>query len=115
MSALAAWLQRWLPIAIHGAMRSGARPEAVAGALGCSLDEAYCRWHEWASRQRDFIINGKPDVTEDECCAVARLPWTLGSLAFLNVEQHVRPVQPLRRTSLTDPDQGQHIPLAVTA
>ncbi len=72
MSALAAWLQRWLPIAIHGAMRSGARPDGVAGALGCGLEEAYCRWHEWASRQRDFIINGKPDVTEDEYWAVAR-------------------------------------------
>jgi hypothetical protein len=71
MSALAAWLQRWLPIAIHGAMRAGAKPEAVAGALGTSVEEAYQRWHEWASRQRDFIINGKPGVTEDEYEAVA--------------------------------------------
>ncbi len=72
MSALVAWLQRWLPIAIHGAMRAGARPEAVAGALGTNVEEAYRRWHEWASRQRDFIINGKPGVTEDEYETVAR-------------------------------------------
>ena len=72
MSALATWLQRWLPIAIHGAMHAGAKPEAVAGALGNSLDEAYRRWHEWASRQRDFIFNGKPGITEDEYEAVAR-------------------------------------------
>ena len=71
MSALAVWLQRWLPIAIPGAMRVGAKPEAVAGALGTSVDEAYQRWHEWASCQRDFIINGKPGVTEDEYEAVA--------------------------------------------
>jgi hypothetical protein len=68
---LVVWLQRWLPIAIHGAMRAGAKPEAVAGALGTSVDEAHQRWHEWASRQRDFIINGKPGVTEDEYEAVA--------------------------------------------
>src|SRR6202022_738793 len=35
------------------------------------------------------------------------------SLAFLDVEQHVRAVQPLRRSSLTISDQGQHIPLTV--
>jgi hypothetical protein len=72
MSALAKGLMRWQPLAIHGAMLAGARPEAVAGALGNSLQVAYERWHEWASRQRDFIINGKPGVTEDEYEAVAR-------------------------------------------
>jgi hypothetical protein len=71
MSALAAWLRRWLPIAIHGAMRAGAKPEAVAGALGDSLDEAYRRWRERASVQRDFICNGKPGITEGEYEAVA--------------------------------------------
>lgn len=78
MSALAAWLQRWLPIAIHGAMRAGAKPEAVAGALGSSIDEAYRRWHEWASVQRDFICNGKPGITEGEYEAVARRFAALG-------------------------------------
>jgi hypothetical protein len=72
MSALAKWLQRWQPIAIHGAILASAKPEAVAGALGNSVDEAYQRWHEWASRQRDFIVNGKPGLTEDEYQAVAR-------------------------------------------
>ena len=72
MSALAKWLQRWQPIAIHGAMLAGAKPEAVAGALGNSLQVAFDRWHDWASRQRDFIVNGKPGITEDEYEAVAR-------------------------------------------
>ena len=48
MSALATWLRRWQPIAIHGAILAGARPEAVAGALGESLQVAFERWHEWA-------------------------------------------------------------------
>ena len=30
MSALGSWLRRWQPVAIHGAMLAGARPEAVA-------------------------------------------------------------------------------------
>jgi hypothetical protein len=38
MSALAKWLTRWPPIAIHGAMLAGAKPEAVAGALGRLLN-----------------------------------------------------------------------------
>ena len=78
MSALAVWLQRWLPIAIHGAMRAGAKPEAVAGALGSSIDEAYRRWHEWALVQREFICNGKPGITEGEYEAVARRFGALG-------------------------------------
>jgi len=72
MSALATLLTRWQPLAIHGAMLAGAKPEAVAGALGSSIDEAYRRWHEWASVQRDFICNGKPGITEGEYEAVAR-------------------------------------------
>ena len=37
-----------------------------------ALTSAFERWHEWASRQRDFIVNGKPGITEDEYQAVAR-------------------------------------------
>jgi hypothetical protein len=70
MSALARWLQRWQPIAIHSAMLAGARPEAVAGALGDSIDMAYQRWHEWAIRQRDLIIGSRPGITHDEYEAV---------------------------------------------
>jgi hypothetical protein len=33
--------------------------------------------------------------------------------AFLHVEQHVRPVQPLRRPASPVPDQGQHVPFPV--
>jgi hypothetical protein len=72
MSALAKWLRRWQPIAIHGAMLAGAKPEAVVGALGNSLNEAYQRWQEWASQQRDFIIAGEPGITEEEYETVAQ-------------------------------------------
>lgn len=72
MSALGAWLRRWQPIAIHSAMLAGARPEAVAGALGNSLEVAFERWREWAVRQRDFIVGGEPGITADEYDAVTR-------------------------------------------
>ena len=72
MSALAKWLIRWQPIAIHSAVLAGARMEAIAGALGNSLQVAFDRWHEWASQQRDFIINGKPGITKEEYDAVAQ-------------------------------------------
>jgi len=66
MSALAKWLTRWQPIAIHSAVLAGARMEAIAGALGNNLQVAFDRWHEWAMRQRDFIVNGEPGLTEKE-------------------------------------------------
>jgi hypothetical protein len=72
MSALAKWLTCWQPIAIHGAVLAGARMEAIAGALGNSLQVAFDRWHEWASKQRDFIVNGKPGITEEDYQAAAR-------------------------------------------
>ena len=72
MSALAEWLTRWQPIAIHSAVLAGARIEEVGGALGGSLQEAFDRWHEWALRQRDFIIGGKPGITAEEYDVVAR-------------------------------------------
>jgi len=72
LSALATWLTRWQPIAIHSAVLAGARMEAVAGAFGNSLQVAFEHWHGWASQQHDFIVNGKPDITEDEYEAVAR-------------------------------------------
>ncbi len=72
MSALANWLRRWQPIAIHSAMLAGAHPKAVAGALGDSVGVAFQRWHEWAIRQRDFIVGGKRGITQDEYKAVER-------------------------------------------
>src|ERR1700734_2532068 len=60
MAALAAWLRRWQPIAIHGAILAGARPEAAAGALGDSVQVAFERWHEWAVVQRDNIVGNRP-------------------------------------------------------
>ena len=62
MSALGKWLTRWQPIAIHSAVLAGARMEAIAGALGNSLQVAFDRWHERASSQRDFISTAKPGV-----------------------------------------------------
>jgi hypothetical protein len=78
MSALGTWLRLWQPIAIHGAMLAGARPEAVAGALGNGLDVAFQRWHEWAILQRDLIVGSKPGITHDEYDAVARLFAAVG-------------------------------------
>jgi hypothetical protein len=72
MSALAELLTRWQPVAIHSAMLAGARMEAVAGALGNSLQVAFDRWHEWASPQRDFVADGNPGITQDEYEIVAR-------------------------------------------
>lgn len=72
MSALAKWLRRWQPIAIHGAILAGARPEAVAGALGDTVEAAFHRWREWALRQREFIISGTTSITTDEYNTVSR-------------------------------------------
>lgn len=71
MSALARWLHRWQPIAIHGAVLAGARPEAVAGALGDTVEAAFNRWREWALIQRDTIIGSRPGITAEDYEAVA--------------------------------------------
>jgi len=81
MSALAAWLGRWQPIHIHGALLAGARPEDVAAALGKGLDDAFRDWHEWASGQRELVIVGKPGITEEEYEAVARIFATAAGLS----------------------------------
>jgi hypothetical protein len=72
MSALATWLRRWQPMVIHGAILAGAHPEAVARALGERVEVAFDRWREWALRQRDFTVAGKPGITAEEFGAVAR-------------------------------------------
>jgi hypothetical protein len=71
MSALATWLRRWQPMAIHGAMMAGARPEAVAGALGETVQATFDRWNEWALVQRDFITGDKLGVTAEDYDTVA--------------------------------------------
>ena len=53
-------------------MLAGARPEAVAGALGSSVEEAYQRWRERALRQCNFIIGSKLGITEEAYEEVAR-------------------------------------------
>jgi hypothetical protein len=72
MSALAAWLRRWQPVAIHGAILAGARPEAVAGAFGDTVVATFDLWHGWALRQRDFIMDGRPGIAMDEYDTVAQ-------------------------------------------
>lgn len=41
ISALARWLVRWQPIQLHRAVLAGAGLEAVAAALGGSVDDAF--------------------------------------------------------------------------
>jgi len=60
------------------AVLAGARMEAIAGALGNSLQVAFDRWHEWASHQREFLTDGKPGITEEEYEAIARRFAALG-------------------------------------
>jgi len=42
---------------------------------------AFDRWHEWALGQRDFIIDGKPGIAQDEYEAVARRFASLGIMS----------------------------------
>jgi hypothetical protein len=72
MSALAEWLCRWQPIAIHGAILAGAHLEAVAGALGESIEVAFKRWRRWALVQRDNIVGNRLGITTAEYGVVAR-------------------------------------------
>jgi hypothetical protein len=72
MAALGRWLTRWLPIAIHSAVKAGAEPAAVARACGLDVDAAFRRWNEWAVVQRDFIISGKPGISRDDYEVIAR-------------------------------------------
>lgn len=78
MSALGPRLQRWQPVAIHGAILAGARPEAVAAALGNSLEVAFQLWHEWARGQREFVSDGMLGITQEEYDAVAKRFAALG-------------------------------------
>ena len=72
MSALARWLVRWKPIQLHRAVLVGAELEAVAAALGGSVDEAFRLWHPWAVQQRASVICDKPGATAEEFETVAR-------------------------------------------
>jgi hypothetical protein len=47
-------------------MLAGARPEAVTGAPGNSLQVAFEPWRELAVVQRDLIIGNKPEITTEE-------------------------------------------------
>jgi hypothetical protein len=51
---------------------AGARPDAVAGALGDTVVATFDLWHGWALRQRDFIMDGRPGIAMDEYDTVAQ-------------------------------------------
>jgi len=51
---------------LHRAVLAGAGLEAVAAALGGSVDEAFRLWHSWAAQQREAVICGRPGVTAEE-------------------------------------------------
>ena len=78
MSALAKWLRRWQPVAIHCAVLAGARPQTVAGALGDSVAVTFERWHVWTVVQRDNIVGTMPGITAEEYEAVSRRFAALG-------------------------------------
>lgn len=63
---------------MQSAVLTGARMEAIARAFGNSLKVAFERRYEWAPRQRDFIINGKPGISEYEYEAVVARFGTVG-------------------------------------
>ena len=110
MSALAAWLRRCQPVAIHGAILAGASPEAVATALGETVEVTFARWQEWALRQRDFIVAGKPGITLDEYEMVTRkCNATLhGSVALLTA--HAEPTQTSGESEHLRPSTGHELP-----
>lgn len=73
MSALGKLLHDWQPIAIHGAMRAGARPEAVASAVGSDVQDTYQQWREWAEHQRDLVYDGgKLGLSPEEYDSIER-------------------------------------------
>ena len=56
--------------------------QAITGALGNSLQVAFDRWQEWALGQRDFIIDGKPGIAQNEYEAVATTVRIRGDQVF---------------------------------
>jgi hypothetical protein len=52
--------------------------EQRAGPYGDSIDVAYQRWQEWAAQQRDFIVSGRPDISQEEYETVALRFWAAG-------------------------------------
>ena len=46
---------------------------AISSALRTrAYSETFGRWHEWALRQRDFVIDGEPGITAEEYQTVMR-------------------------------------------
>jgi hypothetical protein len=70
MSVLDMKLCEWRPMAIHGAIRAGARPESIALAVGSSLQDAYELWREWADDQCDMVSGNTRGISAEEYDAV---------------------------------------------
>lgn len=75
MSALAKWLRSWQPIAIHGAMLAGARPEAVVAAMGNSLEVAYERVQSCPHCGNSFRVQAIRASRDDRVGCVHRHRW----------------------------------------
>lgn len=60
MAALADWLTRWLPTAIHRALLAGATVAQVAKAINMRPQQVTWTWECWSNRQLEHGL-GKPD------------------------------------------------------
>jgi hypothetical protein len=79
-AAVVAWWSRWQPITMDRALGAGASLGEVAAAAGVDEAEAYRRWSEWAGRQSELVIGGRPGVDPDEVAAIReRVNPTQGS------------------------------------
>ncbi len=79
MSVLRRWLDGWLPLQAHRALRAGATPAAVAAALGVGLPELTARWRRWADGQRDLHRRTGLGLSDREHDYVAGL-WIMDEL-----------------------------------
>ena len=51
-AALAMWLRRWAPLAVHQAICAGATVAQVAAATGVDAAQVRANWRRWADEQR---------------------------------------------------------------
>jgi len=51
MAALAAWLQRWLPLQVHRAALAGATLDQITAAAGTAPGDVVAMWQQWAQGQ----------------------------------------------------------------
>jgi hypothetical protein len=71
-AAVVAWWTRWQPTTMHRALVAGTEFADVTVATGLTEAEAYARWSNWADRQSDLIIAGRPAIDAEEVAAIRR-------------------------------------------